>query len=113
MRKSDKKLDNDIRKRLGVLCEEEFESIDGFQWLTHTVNYSNFPTSLNIICVFETDDNVRQFLASTDKNKAISTVESALFKLNIKLKTPSKHFRFDSEEACNRENKGNWAMRLA
>ena len=39
MRKSDKKFDNAIRKALIDVCEQAQRSFDGFQWLTHNINY--------------------------------------------------------------------------
>lgn len=113
MRKSDKKLDNDIRKVLTSICEQEFESVDGFVWLTHSVNYADFPDSLKIICVFDTDEKVKQFVSSDNKVRVISVIQSALGRLNIKLKKPDKHIMFDSEQHCEKENNGNWAARLA
>lgn len=58
MRKSDKKLDNAIRNALIDVCKQAQRSFEGFQWLTHSVNYDNFPNSLKIICVFNTDEHL-------------------------------------------------------
>ena len=52
MRKSDKKIDNQIIKVLTDVCQSALEDIDGFVWLTHSVNFDKFPQSLKITCVF-------------------------------------------------------------
>ena len=57
MRKSDKKLDNQLRLVLTDVCETALKEVEGFQWLTHVVNYSNFPQSLRVVCVFDTNEN--------------------------------------------------------
>jgi len=46
MRKTDKKRDNTLRLALTEVCDIALKDIAGFQWLTHCVNYSNFPQSL-------------------------------------------------------------------
>jgi len=54
MKKTDKKMDNHIRRVLTDVCETSLTDISGFAWLTHTVNYAQFPQSLKVICVFDT-----------------------------------------------------------
>ncbi len=61
MRKSDKKIENQIREVLTDVCEDTLKSYEGFLWVTHTVNYSSFPQSLKIICVFETGQDRANF----------------------------------------------------
>ena len=58
MRKTDKKMDNQLRHVLTEVCEVALKDINGFQWLTHVVNYSNFPKSLQVVCVFDTNENL-------------------------------------------------------
>ena len=45
MRKSDKKIENQIRDVLTDVCEDTLKGYDGFLWVTHTVNFSSFPQS--------------------------------------------------------------------
>ncbi len=113
MRKSDKKLDNEIRKALTSICENQLKLCEGFEWLTHTANYSNFPASLKVICVFDTNEQLELFLASSDCTKVTSSISKALSNLGIKLSQSAKYLVFDSEENCGRDNKGNWKARLS
>ena len=55
--KTQKKIDNNIRLALTDACEQLLDTIPGFQWLTHQANYSNFPASLLITCVFDTRES--------------------------------------------------------
>lgn len=112
MRKSDKKLDNEIRKALTKLCEGQLKSHQGFEWLTHTANYSNFPASLKVVCVFDSYENLALFEASSNKSKVVSTISRLLSTLNVKLSSPEKQLVFDCEEKCNEEHRGNWKARL-
>lgn len=112
MRKSDKKLDNEIRKALTRLCEDKLKSQQGFEWLTHTANYSNFPASLKVVCVFDTNENLAQFESSSNKSNIVSTIANILSALNIKLSAPEKQLVFDCEEKCDQEHRGNWKARL-
>ena len=113
MRKTDKKLDNQLRKKLTDICENKLAVFNGFQWLTHNVNYLNFPDSLEIICVFDTNERLAKFLSSKNKSKVSSSILKSLLELDIKLSDANKHIMYDSEENCSRENNGNWLERLA
>lgn len=110
MRKTDKKLDNTLRLALTDVCDIALKDIIGFQWLTHSVNYSNFPQSLKIICVFDTNENIRYFEQS---HYSVTLEELIQTKLgNITLKNISKHIAYDSEENCHKEHYGQWVKRL-
>lgn len=115
MRKSDKKIDNDIRVALTSLCESLLESFEGFEWLTHKAEYKNFPNSLRILVVFDTDARLQSIISSKIEIQIVNSISRHLEKLNIKLKTNKKSDQqivFDSEESCRRENNGNWSKRL-
>ena len=112
MRKSDKKLDNSIRIELTDICESALKSIDGFIWLTHLVNYDDFPSSLKVICVFETNNHLKHFIQGNDKDRLCAPIIKCFGKLGIKLKKPDKHIAFDSQESCDLHHNGNWAERF-
>ena len=112
MRKSDKKLDNQLRSVLTDVCESALKDIAGFQWLTHMVNYTNFPNSLKIVCVFDSNASLDSYLLSGDSNYLQSLILDALQRLNIKLKSSTDQVLFDTEENCAEQHNGNWARRL-
>ncbi len=68
MRKSDKKVENLIRGVLTEVCEDTLKGYDGFLWVTHTVKFSSFPQSLEIVCVFETKQDRANFLKERAAN---------------------------------------------
>ena len=111
MRKTDKKLDNQIRKALTVVCEIALEEVDGFQWLTHVVNYDKFPQSLVVTCVFDTIEAHRKAMNAGRDHYLVDLIQDELFALNIGIKGENL-LRFDSEEACQIEHKGKWQHRL-
>ena len=49
MRKSDKKINNNIRNILNQVCEQALIEVKNFVWLTHLVNYDKFPLPTNSI----------------------------------------------------------------
>lgn len=108
MRKSDKKLDNAIRNALSEACDEALERDDGFQWLTHEVNYNAFPASLRIVCVYDSDERLNK--AKTGWLRQL--IEAKLRAIDVSLKDGSKQISFDTEQACEREHDGRWAQRL-
>ncbi|MBW8189737.1 Fis family transcriptional regulator [Neiella marina] len=113
MRKSDKKIDNQLRIILTGICETALTDIKGFQWLTHTVNYSNFPKSLKVVCVFDTNENLDSYLTSVNNNLLQSLVKSELSEIGINFKNIVNHVLFDTEENCDNQHNGNWASRLS
>ena len=58
MKKTDKKIDNAICQTLTQLCEIQLKKIDGFQWITHAVNYKQFPNSLQVTCIFDSETSL-------------------------------------------------------
>jgi hypothetical protein len=112
MKKTDKTLENTLVTLLTKVCEQSLKSIDGFQWLTHLVNYKDFPRSLSIICVFDRQEQVARLLVSPNHQYLVSAIVEQLKSAGIQLPNPQKQIRFDSEEACNSEHSGKWNHRL-
>ncbi len=96
--KTQKKIDNNVRLALTDACELFLDNIAGFQWLTHQANYSNFPASLLITCVFDTDDSQQQASQNGDSTKMQNLIQAKLLKIGVKLKTPKQQVVFDNEE---------------
>lgn len=112
MNKTDKRLENTIVTLLTKVCEQSLKSIDGFQWLTHLVNYKDFPRSLTIICVFDTQDQVSKLLSSANYDYLVRMLVEQLQSAGISLTNIQKQIKFDSEEACNLQHAGKWNRRL-
>jgi hypothetical protein len=112
MKKTDKTLENTIVKVLTAVCEQSLKEINGFQWLTHLVNYKDFPRSLTVICIFDTKDQVSTLLNSPQYDYLVSLIVEQLKNSGIRLSNGHKKIKFDSEEACNDEHSGNWNRRL-
>jgi hypothetical protein len=111
MRKADKKLDNQISRVLTDFCETALKEFTGFQWLTHLVNYSNFPNSLKVICVFDTNDNLNGLKEMNGHHEIGKLIQKKLFEIGADIS--SSHISYDTEESCNTDNNGKWADRLA
>ncbi|MFA0569912.1 MAG: Fis family transcriptional regulator [Vibrio gallaecicus] len=112
MTKTEKKLDKQIREILTDVCDSATETIQGFEWLTHAVNYSRFPASLKITCVFNTIQNLEQYRASNSQNDIQNLIFDSLKSAGIILPKAEKQIQFDTEEACEVMHGGNWARRL-
>lgn len=96
--KTQKKIDNNIRLALTDACELFLDDISGFQWLTHQANYSNFPASLSITCVFDTDENQKQACQNGNSTKMQNLIQAKLLKIGVKLKSPKQQVIFEYEE---------------
>ena len=106
MKKTDKKIDNAICAGLTQLCEEQLKQATGFQWLTHTVNYKQFPSSLQVICIFDSEAN----LAAADQAQLRRLIQQQLSQLGITI--ASQQISFDTEDQCEQQHAGNWKKRL-
>ena len=96
--KTQKKIDNNVRLALTDACEQFLEDITGFQWLTHQANFNNFPDSLLITCVFDTDANQQQARENGDSGKMQYLIQAELLKKEVELKAAKQQIIFDSEE---------------
>ncbi|HEY7772864.1 MAG TPA: Fis family transcriptional regulator [Marinagarivorans sp.] len=111
--KTQKRIDNNIRLALTSVCEQALKDVPHFQWLTHQVDYTNFPASLLITCVFDTDDHLAQAREALHTEQMQKQLQAKLFKIGVKLACPKNQVRFDTEQACELGNAGNWKIRLA
>lgn len=98
MKKSDKKIENAIKLALTNVCEEALETVEGFQWITHTVNYKNFPSSLSILCMFDNPESLIAAKASKKDNHLKSWIEKELAGQNIIIRNINSVVSFDTEE---------------
>jgi hypothetical protein len=112
MRKTDKRIDNQLRLVLTDVCEAALKEVEGFQWLTHSVNYSDFPKSLKVVCVFDTNQNLSVFMAQKSKVELTSLIKAKLNTVDVKVKNVADHIVYDTEQNCETEHQGKWADRL-
>lgn len=117
--KTQKKIDNNIRLALTDVCELLLQDTPGFQWLTHHANYSNFPASLLITCVFDTEESQQrasehsEYSEYSDERKLQSLIQAKLLSIGVKLTTPRQQIIFDSEQACAKQQQGDWDQRFS
>ncbi|MGF1719005.1 Fis family transcriptional regulator [Vibrio kyushuensis] len=112
MRKTDKKIDNQLRVILTDVCDTAIEEHPGFQWLTHTVNYASFPKSLKIICIFDTNEQLSTFTIKGDEKVLTALIHQKLASIGVSFKNTAEHISYDTEENCTSDHNGNWAKRL-
>ncbi|AQS39733.1 hypothetical protein Sps_04648 [Shewanella psychrophila] len=112
MRKSDKKIENNLRQSLTQVCELALEQVVGFEWITHLVNYDKFPQSLRIVCVFNTNAELSVAIANKQDDFLIGLIQQELAKVPIKISDLNSRVSFDTEEKCSKQDEGNWSRRL-
>ena len=111
--KTQKKTDTNISKALTSVCENSLEAIPGFEWLTHTADYKNFPASLIVTCVFSTDDQVNTVTSNETLAQIRKQIYTALFSIGVRFNALDQQVLLDSEERCQAEDSGAWDERLA
>lgn len=98
MRKSDKKIENKLRISLTKVCETALNQVEGFQWLTHLVDYNNFPQSLSIICVFDLNESLAQAKSNNKTDYLKNLIEHELVSAGFKIRNTHSLVKFDTEE---------------
>lgn len=112
MKKTDKKIENAIRGALTEVCDIALNEIVGFRWITHFVNYKNFPGSLSIVCVFDTNSDLSDALGAQQDDYLRALIKENLDAVGISIRDPGKQIICDTEEACTNEHDGNWQRRF-
>lgn len=87
MRKSDKKIENNLRKALTEICENTLQDIKGYQWVSHSVNYERFPNSLIITCYFDNKQNADD---AQQQGELLSLINQKLQSISVNLNNPNK-----------------------
>lgn len=100
-------MDNALRAVLTEACEIAQDNHPGFKWLTHFADYSRFPASLSVVCVYDTNAN----LSNADIDGMRALVKEKLQTIDVNIKDITHHVSFDTEERCGDENSGKWLER--
>jgi hypothetical protein len=106
-----------IERRLAATlteaCETAKAQIPGFAWLTHDVDYQNFPNSLRVIWIFASQAEQKRAIAEGQERWMLELTATALQSADIQLEPLTAHVHVDNEQACQRKDAGNWQQRLA
>jgi len=113
LNKTSQKIDNNICKALTIACESSLHEVPGFVWLTHRANYTNFPASLVITCVFELESEIEVMKEQQQDDLLRNAILKQLVKVGVVVKNIKQQIHFDSEEACLKHHQGEWPKRLA
>jgi hypothetical protein len=111
--KTNQKIDNNVCKALTIACELSLHEIPGFVWLTHRANYTNFPASLVITCVFTTEEEITAMQAQQQDDLLRTSIQKQLLKVGVVVKNIKHNVCFDSEQVCQEQHNGQWSERLA
>ncbi|NIB40365.1 Fis family transcriptional regulator [Pseudomaricurvus alkylphenolicus] len=111
--KTQKRLENSLRVALTEACDEMLDKVAGFQWLTHQADYTNFPASLLVTCVFDKRASEQLAVSGGQAADMKKLIQAKLLKIGVKFKFLEKQVLFDNEEDCEQQHQGDWSARLA
>ncbi|MFK8042961.1 hypothetical protein [Congregibacter sp.] len=111
MRKTDKKNERMLVEALTRVCDQALEEIHGFAWITHFVDFNNFPDSLLVVCVFETNEQLQAVRAAKEDAYLSKRVVEELQHEGVPVGAKWRRVQFDTEEACARTHSGDWQAR--
>ncbi|OIQ48026.1 MAG: hypothetical protein BM565_03405 [Gammaproteobacteria bacterium MedPE] len=98
MKKTHKKIDNQLRQALTNACEEIKDNIEEFAWLTHQVNFEQFPQSLRVSCYFSNSSSLLDATNSGTCAAIGQIIKVHLSKIAITKFDDSKQITFNSED---------------
>lgn len=93
-------LDRRLIQTLTEACESAKAEIQGFEWLTHRVDYARLPASLRVIWVFDSEASRLAALAAGQGQRMVDFTAMALAEAGLRLAAVDQHVVFDSEEAA-------------
>ncbi len=73
------------------------DEVAGFKWITHRVNYKDFPASLSVVCVFETSHCLATALSTHKDDFLRSLIREKLSAVNIPIKDIKRQVVFCTE----------------
>jgi len=107
------RMERQLSSCLSQACEAAKAEIVGFSWLTHEVDYARFPESLQVTWIFATEAQRAQAIVEGQDARMQALTQVALAEAGIDMSALIAPVRFDSEEACKRNDGGDWQRRLA
>lgn len=107
------RMERQLSSCLSQACEAAKAEIVGFSWLTHEVDYARFPESLQVTWIFATQAQQAQAIEEGQDARMQALTQVALAEAGIDMSALIAPVRFDSEEACKRNDGGDWQRRLA
>ena len=112
MKKNEKKIEKALREALTEVCETALDEVQGFKWITHLADHNDFPRSLSVVCVFDTNNDLSSALKALKDEYLCSLIKEKLSAVDVHIKAIRPHVTFDTEEACSEENGGRWNERF-
>ncbi|MBB3048228.1 hypothetical protein FHR99_002502 [Litorivivens lipolytica] len=76
--------------------------------MTHTVYYDRFPQSLSVLCVYQSNAELK----AADTDALARIIAEELARIDIPLKDIRRQLSFDTEENCEAQHGGRWNQRL-
>jgi hypothetical protein len=105
-------IERELVRALTRACETAKCEIPGFEWLTHRVDFNQFPASLRVTWVFDSDASMNAAIGSQDKHRMEALALAAFEDVGIAVANAAAHVQFDSQERCESIHGGNWEARL-
>lgn len=94
-------------------CETAKLEIPGFLWLTHEGDRHLSPGNLHVVWVFDTQASLARALETGKGKRMYELTAQAFSEAAIAVTSAQAHVSFDTEQACQRHNAGNWQARLS
>ncbi|OEC36150.1 hypothetical protein SAMN05216600_101112 [Pseudomonas cuatrocienegasensis] len=91
-------IERELIRTLTGACETAKSEIVGFQWLTHEVDYAQFPQSLIVTWMFDSEATKARALASPDKASMLELTQAAFEEVGIHVSCIAEHVAFAVEQ---------------
>ncbi|WP_368485729.1 hypothetical protein ABZP26_19530 [Pseudoalteromonas sp. SD03] len=92
MTKTQKQLDKRIRQQLTIACEQIKDNVEGFSFLTHSVDLNNLPSKFTVSCYFIDAIALEHAKQKNQLDYIVQLICNALASLNIHIKNNAISF---------------------
>ena len=113
LKKNEKEIESAIVKTLNSVCKTLKHGSKGFSCLTHFVDYSNFPQSLKLVFVFDTNQSLESAKNEALFKKFFELTETRLTGEGVYVKCLDKAVFFDTEENGADFNDASWCRKYS
>lgn len=97
-------IERELVRTLTRACETAKYEIDGFVWLTHEVDYQQFPQSLRVIWMFDSEASLQLAASGPGRARMLELTQAAFDEIGISVSQIAAHVSWRREPAASRRD---------
>lgn len=91
------KIERRLSRALRAACKVAENEVSGFAWVTHAVDYKEYPDTLMVTWVFDSPASLREAMENGVHDRLCTLTAEAFAKSGVRIEDATPHVRFDHE----------------